>query len=358
MRLASILSEALRNIASGTSHAFMMMLAVLIGGTLLGGYETVNIAGLENQAAARVSAYADARAVVGGKVDGSACDRLSYGMGDSAASGAMRQATAVIPASTPGRELTTYEVTAGMLRMVSSGTPSSRMDVSGAWVSKDVSHDFGLVTGSRLQTTRGMLTIAGVFDWPNDGRDTRFAYAMLIPAPASSGTFDECWARSWPESEQIDSLLLSTVASSSDGQRAGVTGVNKGFDMHYDAQASYHARMTRWTPLVALGLGLLLGLVATRRRRLEYAGALHSGQGKGAQLLEIGVETLVWAGLGTLASCSLVVACCLRLTHDPGTVTLASLRPPLMLFAGALLAALAAALPIRQSQLFRYFKNR
>lgn len=358
MRLASILSEALRNIASGTSRAFMMMLAVLIGGTLLGGYETVTIAGLENQAATRVSAFADTRAVVGGKVDGSACDRISYDMGDSAASGAMRQATAVIPASTPGRELTTYEVTAGMLRMIATGTSAAHVDVSGAWVSKDVSHDFGLVTGSRLQTTRGTLTIAGVFDWPNDGRDTRFAYAMLIPATASFGLYDECWARSWPESAQADSLLLSTVASSNEGQRAGVTGVNKGFDMHYDAQSTYHARMTRWTPLVALGLGLLLGFVATRRRRLEYAGALHSGQSKGAQLLEISMETLVWAGLGTLASCSLIVACCLRLSHDPAAVMLASLRSPLMLFAGSLLAALAGGLPIRQSQLFRYFKTR
>ena len=41
MRLGSIISETLRNIASGTAHALAMFLAVLFAGTLLGGYEAM-----------------------------------------------------------------------------------------------------------------------------------------------------------------------------------------------------------------------------------------------------------------------------------------------------------------------------
>lgn len=43
MRLGSVLSEALRNIGSGVSRAFAMFLAVLLSGTLLGGYEAMTV---------------------------------------------------------------------------------------------------------------------------------------------------------------------------------------------------------------------------------------------------------------------------------------------------------------------------
>ena len=50
MRLGSVLSEALRNIGSGVSRAFAMFLAVLLSGTLLGGYEAMTVIDLESQA--------------------------------------------------------------------------------------------------------------------------------------------------------------------------------------------------------------------------------------------------------------------------------------------------------------------
>ena len=47
MRLRSVLSEALRNIGAGVSHALLMFAAVLFASTLLGGYEAANVVGLE-----------------------------------------------------------------------------------------------------------------------------------------------------------------------------------------------------------------------------------------------------------------------------------------------------------------------
>lgn len=49
MRLRSVLSEALRNIGAGVSHALLMFAAVLFASTLLGGYEAANVVGLETE---------------------------------------------------------------------------------------------------------------------------------------------------------------------------------------------------------------------------------------------------------------------------------------------------------------------
>lgn len=324
MRLGSIISETLRNIASGTAHALTMFLAVLFAGTLLGGYEAMSVMGLETEAAVRIRAFADVKTVVGGNVDGLACDRLSDHGDPSFISGAMRSGPQVVPLATKGIELSSYEVTAGMMRLITAGDPQEVPDSSGVWVSSDVSHDFGLVKGSRMQTNHGTVTVAGVFDWPNDGRDMRFAYAMIAPAASSGGVFQECWAKQWPQSDQMDELLLSTATKNPKSEmRPGVTALNKGVDAHYDAQKGYLTRVTRWMPYLGLAVGLLLGVISVRRRRLEYAGALHSGESKGAQLLGIELESLIWAGAGTLATCALLSAYALRMSQsDPLAVLL------------------------------------
>lgn len=333
MRLGSIISETLRNIASGTAHALAMFLAVLFAGTLLGGYEAMSVMRLETEAAVRIRAFADVKTVVGGNVDGLACDRLSDHGDPSFISGAMRSGPQVVPLATNGIELSSYEVTAGMIRLITAEDPQEVPDSSGVWVSSDVSHDFGLVKGSRMQTNHGTVTVAGVFDWPNDGRDMRFAYAMIAPAASSGGVFQECWAKQWPQSDQMDELLLSTATKNPKSEmRPGVTALNKGFDAHYDAQKGYLTRVTRWMPYLGLAVGLLLGGISVRRRRLEYAGALHSGESKGAQLLGIELESLIWAGVGTLATCALLSAYALRMSQsDPLAVLLAAVRTPLVL---------------------------
>ena len=131
MRLGSIISETLRNIASGTAHALVMFLAVLFAGTLLGGYEAMSVMRLETEAAVRIRAFADVKTVVGGNVDGLACDRLSDHGDPSFISGAMRSGPQVVPLATKGIELSSYEVTAGMMRLITAGDPQEVPDSSG-----------------------------------------------------------------------------------------------------------------------------------------------------------------------------------------------------------------------------------
>ncbi|MFR3542467.1 MAG: hypothetical protein ACLTUB_01750 [Bifidobacterium longum] len=77
MRLGSIISETLRNIASGTAHALTMFLAVLFARHPARRIRGDVGHGLETEAAVRIRAFADVKTVVGGNVDGLACDRLS-----------------------------------------------------------------------------------------------------------------------------------------------------------------------------------------------------------------------------------------------------------------------------------------
>ena len=386
MRLQSIVSEAVRNISAGTARAAWFFLVVFITGLLLGGYEATSIVQLEQEAVTRIASDADTKALVGAGVDGVACDALTQVANGPSLSGAARATDSITAASTPGMELPAYEVTPGFIPLLVSGgenaassassasSGNSRdsgaqtsspagtngtVDTSGIWVSTDVSRDFGLVKGSVMQTNHGDITVAGVYSWPNDGRDSRFAYAAIVLVSASSGTFTECWAKQWPLTEQTDELLRTTaIVTASDGNTA-VAQVNKSFDSRYDAASNYRHRMSAWLPYVALGIGVIVGVISVRRRRLEYAGALHIGQSKGAQMLGMHIETLIWSGLASLACVALLCAYCWRMSVDGWLeIFLAACRVPAMTFAGVTVATFLAGICVRESQLLRFFKSR
>lgn len=60
-----------------------------------------------------------------------------------------------------------------------------------------------------------------------------------------------------------------------------------------------------------------------------------------------------------LATCALLSAYALRMSQsDPLAVLLAAVRTPFVLLAGVLVSSLLTGSVIRQTQLFRYFKNR
>ena len=95
-----------------------------------------------------------------------------------------------------------------MIRLIAG---NAKADVSGVWVPRDVAKDFRLAVGSALRTREGTTRVAGVFDWPNDGRDTRFAYAFIVPVSASASTFDECWVKRWPADGQMEKSAVCHV---------------------------------------------------------------------------------------------------------------------------------------------------
>lgn len=434
MRFASIVSEAMRNISSGAAHAIIWFLALIAAGTLLGGFEALTIINQERDAVERINAAADVSAMVSpiAAIDGAACDRLIEARGGPSVSGAMREGQQITPRSTPGRSIGSYEVTAGMIRMlalsasgggvaadsdiasgditsggvaddvvsddgglseggsqsamnnitqsangvdesvdgsVSGSTNSNRSkssnipiaDARGVWISSTLAHDFGWSQGSMLETTQGDIPIAGIFDWPNDGRDTRFVYSLIVPVSADAEPFSECWAKQWPQTDALDSLLNETAISGLATAQTlpGVTQLNKSHDRRYNAAKLYETRITRALPIVALVIGCVLGMAAVGRRRLEYAGALHCGQRKGDQVLTAMVETLVWGGLAAICVGVLLAAGCWRLSpSDPSSVFMAAVRPLAAVLSGVLIAVPISLLCVRESSLFRLFKAR
>lgn len=103
----------------------------------------------------------------------------------------------------------------------------------------------------------------------------------------------------------------------------------------------------------------MFGAFSVRHRRLEYAGALHSGQSKGAQLLEITMETLIWSGLACVSSAALLGAYCVRMSSaDVMTVWLGAMRTSCAIFAGVMVSSVLVGITIRETQLFRFFKQR
>lgn len=366
MRLREMLSEALRNVGSGTSRAVLLFLIALVAGTALGGCEAASVIGQESAAFTRVAALANADAVVGGTVDGASCDALSQGESAAfAASGALRASDELTMLSTPGQSLASYEVTPGLLELIAAndaangGEASLQADATGIWVSQELAADFGFAVGSEVATDKGTSRIAGIFAWPNDGRDTRFGYAFLVPAAASGATFTECWATQWPHSDDDSQLLYATLKVGESPVQAGVMAVNKGFDAHYDAAGEYLGRATRWMPWIAAALGIAIGIASVRQRRLELAGALHVGESRASLLATLCAETLLWGTLATLSSALLLAGYCARSAPvEPLAAFAGAVRSPLALFAGILLATLVSAACVRESQLFRLFKQR
>ena len=267
MRLASILSEAMRNIGSGAARAAVWFLAVAVAGTLIGGFEALAVIGQERDAVTRIRAAADVTTIVSpvSVIDGAACDRLVDADGGPQAAGAMREGDQITPRSTPGRSIGSYEVTAGMIGLLAAAGGDGSVDTAdgeetaggaadadptGVWVSATLAHDFGWARSVRIETDHGDIPVAGIFDWSNDVRDTRFAYAFIVPATADAKPFSECWAKQWPRTDAVESLLTTTaIAGKSTTQTLpGTTMLNKSLDRGWNAAALYETRMTRMLP--------------------------------------------------------------------------------------------------------------
>ncbi|RSX56147.1 hypothetical protein D2E26_0710 [Bifidobacterium dolichotidis] len=298
MKLRSIWTESLRNIGSGTSHAISLALAFLIIATLLGGYGASTVIAMQGEAQERIATLGDTDAIMGGTVDGVTCDQLSkLHHSTIQQSGALSaKADLIEMKATPGSQVQSFTVSPGMIELVASASGKGgdqTVDTSGTWASQSVAEEFGLTTGSIIQTTQGEERIAGIYDWPNDGRDTKLGFALLMPHPASQNDYGECWARQWPHSDRTSELLYSTIADADPQNPSGILPVNRTLSSNYDANNSYLKRDTAFMPVIALAIGCFIGVVAVRSRRLEYAGALHSGQTKASQIAGIGIEVTI-----------------------------------------------------------------
>ena len=375
MRLGGMLGEAWRDLATGTSHACALAVGLACLIVLLAGADWLTIAGIQRQTDDYVAAGGSTWVMeYNNHIDGAACDRLASLDGVEAA-GAVRQTDRkMVFAALPSTGVPIVEITPGAREVFALSTTGTRAGMGetdavtvypeGVMLSAEAAKPFKASAGSRLTLRDGRnVQVAGVFDWPDDGRKSGFSYAALTPVPTDSDeTFSQCWVRTWPETKDIESLLrLAGVGSGMEitQERPQITKLNMSKGSTWDSAALFGARLTAYVPWIALVAALALGFIVTRTRKLEMASALHCGVPKTALITQIMLETGAWAVSGVLLASPLLAWVWMD-NVDAESAALADtlLRVPVAAVVGVLVGSGVAVLLTRESHLLRYFKNR
>lgn len=399
MRLAGMLGEAWRDLVTGTSHACALAVGLACLMALLAGADWLTIAAIQKQTDEYVASGGSTWIMeYNNRIDGAACDRLVSLDGVQAA-GAVRQTDQKMTfAALPSTGVPVLEITPGAANVfmlsttgtgwgsgaggvadaasgsvgtssekaagADDGAGTSATVVNGVLLSKEAADPFTVSAGQTLALKDGRnVTVAGVFDWPDDGRKSGFSYAALTPVPADSeSAFSQCWVRAWPETDNLESLLrLAGEGAAADAgtERPQIYKLNTSKGSALDSAGLFGARLTVYAPWIALAAALALGYIATRMRKLEMASALHCGVPKTALLVQIELETLVCAVAGVLLVSPLLGWVWLENADaEAAALTDTLLRVPVAAMVGVMLGACMAVLLTRESHLLKYFKNR
>ncbi|SEG82500.1 hypothetical protein SAMN04489712_11535 [Thermomonospora echinospora] len=355
MRARSVLTEASRNLATGTTRAalFGLALAVLAGGLAIA--DARSVMDLRRRAGDFVASGATVQVLVArNTTDAASCEGLSRVTGVRAA-GALREADPVVLRAMSANPIPAFAVTPGLVRLLG-GDPGAR---AGAWLPEELARTLRVTAGSTLATTAGTLTVAGTYAHPDDGRDGRLAYAVLLPR-LPQGIFDECWVDTRPVSPSAKRTMYAAVKVDGEStEPVNMEQLNAGMGLEFDGAAQFSARATRHALPACAVAGFVLGFAAVRRRRLELAGALHIGMPARAIMTMTLAETAAWAlAAFALAAFALVAVVVTGTPVDGRQIYLIDVRGPAAAAVAALAGAACAALTIRERQLFRYFKDR
>lgn len=354
MRMSSIISEALRNLLSGTTRAGLLALAAGLAALALAVVDIATVAALQRQADTFHRSGASVQVLLAeGMVDPVSCDRLGQVPGVHGA-GALRQRASITLSAVERNPIPAFDVTPGLRRLLAIPDAAG----TGVWVSRDLAHTLGVSPSSSLATASGLMAIAGVYDWPEDGRDARLGFAILVPTQQAD-PFDECWADVWPSNPELDDVLRATTPASGSSKPVSKGLLNNNHGASFDGARLLAERPTRGVALGSIGFAFLLGTAAARQRRLEFASALHAGQRRVDQLAQVTLECLVWSVTAAiLASAGIVAASHIIAPREPMVVALANLNGAWSVPAAALAGVVVGTLLTRESHLFRYFKDR
>lgn len=362
MKLSSILTEAWRNLATGASRGLWFAFALaLAGGGLATAEATVTQTLITEAENYRASGAAITTLVAPGRIDGRTCDGFS-GIPGVTAAGAMRTTTNLKLSALPSSPVPAKEVTAGFPSLLGASPGTTN---PGIFLSREVAEQFGLTPerdslSTPLNTDQGDAAIAGVFEYPADGRRPGLGYSVLVPAAAQQ-PYDECWVATWPQSREIRSLIRLSLNPDSSGttqEQPIVAQLNSRNGATFDGALQFAERITRFSAPAGLLIGAALGGAFTRLRRLELAAARHIGVSRAALTTQAAAESLVIAvAAGTLC---LPVLCWVAAATgwiDPQLLAI-GLKPVLTTTAAFVVAAGVGTSLISEKQLFNYFKNR
>ena len=359
MRLRSILEEAWLNLRGGTSRGAIFAIALAVILATFAGAEVITVAALENQADRFRNAGGSTLIYTAqGQISGSACDALAA-IPTVRGAGAIRRATVDETATAlPGTTVPTFDVSPTFGGFTALGRPPAGQ---GAIISDELSAALQVKAGGILHLVSGSTRVAGVYDYPQDGRAPGLGYAILIPTGVSK-PFDACWVESWPQTSAIEGLLTSVVISRTGSHTEAppvLAQLNGSLGRSFDGSGLFNSRLTRWAAYAAAAAGFLLGLLSVRLRRLELASARHAGVRSTAQITQIAIETLMWAGCSVAIALAGVILLA-RATQATQPGTLVDLGGRVLEAGGAsvVIGAIVGAALASERLLFRYFKDR
>lgn len=354
MRVGEALREAWRDIASGAGRpvTFALLFAVAVGGIVLA--SAVSTAAAVREARDFIASGAAVYVMkASARIDGSACDALGS-LANVTAAGAIREESeGIASARLPRTPISLFLVSRGFTAMLpASGDPSS----GGLSLSRDAAETVGAESGQSLDTTRGATRVASVFDYPDDGRDPLLAFAATAPTD-NGAAFDQCWASIWPHDENAVAALGRTVLSDGGEQvdRPVLMQLNQTHGSRFVATTVLDRSTAGSLAIVAGGV---IGVAFVLRRRLALASDRHIGVGRLAQVVSQSTQVLLGASIGSAATLAAVLITVRSASEDRLPVVLQSVT---LLVAGGGAAVAACAITVcllRESALFRYFKQR
>jgi len=360
MRAASVISEAWRNLISGTTRAGLFALVFVAAVGALSWVDVRSVVSIVDGAAQFRAEGATVQVLkADGNIDGRRCDALS-GTGALSTAGAIRQGTPIRILAMPASQITVVEATPGLVAMLPTiaQPETGDRDQAGVWLSADLAKVLGALPGAVIQTSAGPATVAGVYTWPDDGRGRDLGYAILAPVPAD-GVFGQCWTEIWPPSPNLQGLSYVSLVSSEPGTQATLGQLNTSLGTTYDAASLLSARLTRQAPIAGIVIGLMAGYVSVRIRRLEIASNLHARVPRADLMWQHLLEALVWVGSASIIAAAGLLWAARWGNPDLSWATwLIGLRTVIASAAAALLGVLAGVMTAREKHLFRYAKER
>lgn len=373
MKPAAILSEAWRDIASGTTRALACAAALAVIATCAAVADLADILMLQRESRQWAASAAAVHIIAGsGQIDPASCANLATASAAPSATSGGERATPIRAAGAlgdggtvsltamPAAPLDVWLATPGLADVL--GIGAAQQADAGVWISSQLADTLHAGEGDDLPTDLGVMHISAVFRWPDDSRDQRLAYAIVAPTPADAARqWDECWAVIDPANPGAEDLLgTAAIAVPGAAPATQTKQANAALGTNPDIPDRYRGRATRIMLAAAPIAAFVIALAAVRARRVELADDVHMGIPRGGIHAALALETFAWAVpavLGAAASATVVAAWAGGRGHAPAlaAVQLPSLAAALVT---AQIGVIVGVLGVRDDQLFMYFKNR
>lgn len=259
MKATSVISEAWRSITSGASRLAPAVLALALTAAGMGVMDIAAGSTILDQASAYRQSGADILVLnAPDGIDAASCEHLTS-LTNVQAAGAIRTTDPLTLAALPDTTTPLYQITPGLAKLLDT---KQDPNTTGLIASQQVAETLGTSTGGTIGLADGRTArVKGIYQYPDDGRTPGYAYALMEETPAT-GTFDACWAKTWPQTDRTRNALWSTLTPNAkttgdDAPTLGQLNTTKGDG--FDGQTLYRQRSTRILPACGALIALTIG---------------------------------------------------------------------------------------------------